>query len=362
MPQKIKILSLFSGAGGLDIGFIKAGFDIVASIDNDKICCCTLKKNNQLYYSKKHKVLCKNISILDPQDLKLNNIEFIIGGPPCQTFSAAGRRAGGVKGIDDLRGALFRHYFEFIKYFKPKGFLFENVRGMIQAKKGEDWKKIYREFSSLGYVIHYRVLDAADFGVPQHRERVIIIGIKNHTYLFPRPIFGLDSSDQKPHISVGDAISDINNPNEECHQYPGKYEQLLYEIPSGGNYSYFTSELGHPNPKFAWRSKFSNFLYKADPNLPCRTIVASPGKWSGPFHWKNRKFSISELKRIQTFPDDYIICGTETEQLKQIGNSVAPKFAEILAKSIMNQIFDRSLFSDLEYIEPNEKSSFDHLK
>lgn len=360
--MKVKVLSLFSGAGGLDIGFLKAGFDIVATLEIDEACCKTIHHNKGKYFANGHNLICGDITKIDPGSIGVHEIDFIIGGPPCQSFSAAGRRAGGVCGTNDARGSLFEHYCRYIKHFRPKGFLFENVRGLLQANQGEDLKKITDAFSSLGYKLHFRVLDAADYGVPQHRERLIIVGLLEGEYLFPRPLYGLDSVDERPHIGVGEAIADLDDPNEVVPPMGGKYSDMLPEIPPGLNYLYFTEKMGHPNPKFAWRSRFSDFLYKAHPDTPCKTIVASQGKWGGPFHWKNRKFTIQELKRIQSFPDDYVIYGSYLVQAKQIGNSVAPKFAEWLAKAVMHQIFDPTAFEGIELLHPGETLSFDGRK
>jgi len=331
--MKVKVLSLFSGAGGLDIGFLKAGFDIVATLEIDEACCKTIHLNEGKYFANGHNLICGDITKTDPGSIGIREVDFIIGGPPCQSFSAAGRRAGGVCGTNDARGSLFEHYCRYINHFRPKGFLFENVRGLLQANHGEDLEKITDAFSSLGYKLHFRVLDAADYGVPQHRERLIIVGLLQGEFLFPRPVYGPDSIDNRPYIGVGEAIADLDDPNEVVPPLGGKYSDLLPEIPPGLNYLCFTEKMGHPNPKFAWRSRFSDFLYKADPKTPCKTIVATQGKWGGPFHWKNRKFTIRELKRIQSFPDDYEIYGSYLVQAKQIGNSVSPKICRMACKS-----------------------------
>lgn len=360
--MSVRVLSLFSGAGGLDIGFLKAGFDVIASVELEPKFCKTIDLNKNNYFSNKHQTLCADITKFDPKDLEIEEFDFIIGGPPCQSFSAAGRRAGGVSGINDERGSLFWHYCRILKYYQPKGFLFENVRGILQANKQRDWEVIKQSFEELGYTLSYQILDAADYGVPQHRERVIIVGIKNQKYLFPRPTHGEDSISEQPLVSISQALKDIDDPNEEILPYGGKYGHLLNDIPPGMNYLYYTEKMGHPNPIFAWRSKFSDFLYKAHPDFPCKTIVASQGKYGGPFHWRGRKFKINELKRLQSFPDDYEIYGTEIVAVKQIGNSVAPLFAEVIAKSVMKQVFDTTMFSELELVTEDFEFSFDKRK
>lgn len=353
-------LSLFSGAGGLDIGFHHAGFKIVACIEKDSTFSKTLELNRGCHIDFECQILNRDIQELEPEEINVECVDFIIGGPPCQSFSAIGRRAGGIEGIYDQRGGLFEHYCRLVKHYSPEGFLFENVRGILGSNKGKDWQRIVETFASLGYYLSYKILDAADYGVPQHRERLILVGTRISNFKFPRPTHGPDSIDKLPHVSALQAIADLQDPDEPTHSYTGKYGKLLEEVPPGRNYSYFTKELGYPQPIFAWRSRFSDFLYKSDPDKPVRTIVAQLGKYSGPFHWKNRKFTLQEFKRLQTFPDDYKFAGGLNSALQQIGNSVPPAFAEKLASAVLQQLFGMDLGIDL--IEQNERLSFDSRK
>lgn len=352
-------LSLFSGAGGLDIGFHRAGFRIAACIEIDKAACQTLELNRGRYLDAECQILNCDIREVAPSDIRIKNFDFIIGGPPCQSFSAIGRRAGGVDGTQDQRGSLFEHYCRLVQFYQPQGFLFENVRGILGANKGEDWKQIVSAFAELGYQLSYKVLDSADYGVPQHRERLIMIGVRGVPVKFPAPTHGPDSPSQRAYLTAQSAIADLQDHDEPSHSYSGKYGSLLAEVPPGNNYHFFTREMGYPQPIFAWRSRFSDFLYKADPDKPVRTIVASLGAYSGPFHWKNRKFTIQEFKRLQTFPDDYEFAGGQAA-MKQIGNSVPPIFAEQLARATLQQVFGGDYKVDL--IEADEKLSFDGRK
>lgn len=355
----VKTLSLFSGAGGLDIGFHDAGFEIVESIEIEDKFVQTLKANSgeSKYFGKNFNP--KSIDIrkyVPPKNLK---VDFIIGGPPCQTFSAAGRRAEGVLGTTESRGTLFEEYVRLLKELQPKGFLFENVYGIAGAEKGGAWKKITESFSNAGYTVHFRILSASDYGVPQHRERMFIVGTKNIPYFFPRPTHGPDGLVGVPYFSANDAIQGLTkNEKKEENKINGRYGHLLNEIPPGLNYSFFTEKMGHPKPIFAWRSKFSDFLYKADPDSPIRTLKASGGQYTGPFHWDNRHFTIEELKRLQTFPDNYEIIGNHQTLLKQIGNSVPPQIARILAISILEQIFKVPLPFKIQRLKSNEGLEF----
>jgi DNA (cytosine-5)-methyltransferase 1 len=175
--SRIKTLSLFSGAGGLDIGFHNAGYDIVGCVEIEEHYCKTLYENQKrgTHYSPKTKIHCIDIREFDAREYVGKGIECIIGGPPCQTFSAAGRRSGGVLGTKDARGRLFEAYCDILKILKPKAFVFENVYGLPGASNGGPWREIVAAFYSLGYKLKAEVLDTADYGVPQHRERLIIV-------------------------------------------------------------------------------------------------------------------------------------------------------------------------------------------
>jgi DNA (cytosine-5)-methyltransferase 1 len=358
----IRVASFFSGGGGFDIGFHKAGFNIIYANDIESLFCKTLEANKGMYFSHELQVSDKDIRLIEATELP-TGIDLVIGGPPCQTFSASGRRAGGAAGRLDKRGNLFEAYCRLIGEIQPKAFLFENVRGILGTNRGKDWDEIVKAFSGIGYKISHRILDACDYGVPQQRERLFLVGHKlEHEFLFPEPSHGPDSPTGRPHITPKEAFEGLSN-SEDLDSLilrNGKYAPLLSLVPPGGNYLFFTSKRGYPEPIFAYRSRFSDFLYKADPNHTIKTLIASPGKYTGPFHWENRCFSIGEYKRLQGFPDDYAFCGTRSEVIKQIGNSVSPKIAEALALAIANQIFE--IETKISLMPQDKKLSFDKRK
>ena len=350
-----RVLSLFSGAGGLDIGFCQESFKIVACIEIDQDACDTLAANAGKHLEKSTKIYCKDITKIAPDQLRkeIGEIDFMIGGPPCQSFSAAGRRAGGGYGVNDTRGSLFWYYAQLIKEFQPKGFLFENVKGILQANKKSDWDTIQASFSELGYNLNHTIIDAADFGTPQHRERLILVGLREQaSFQFPRPSHGPNSITNQPFLTPRTAFEDIDDPYEVVPKYSGKYGHLLVNIPPGFNYLFYTERMSHPTPLFAWRSKFSGFLYKLDPDEPTKTLVAHQGKYDGPFHWRNRKLTIPELIRIQGYPSSYEFVGSKISVQKQIGNSVAPKMGRALAKAVAKQLFGKK--NDVELLGDDE--------
>jgi len=358
MTEQIPTLSLFSGAGGLDIGFSQVGFDIKVAVEIDERFTATLHANQREGAQfESCKILTTDIRDYHPS--KDDSFEFIIGGPPCQSFSAAGRRAGGVKGTSDEDGALFKEYVRLLDVLKPTGFLFENVYGITGAQKGADWQAIKDEFESIGYRLFSRILDSADYGVPQHRERMFIVGLQEGMYKFPQPLFGPDSPEGRPFFTSMEAIDGVAPPSvEDPIQVRGRYGHLLEDIPPGLNYSFYTEKMGHPSPIFSWRSKFSDFLYKADPNEPVRTIKAQGGQYTGPFHWDNRPFTIDELKRLQTIPDNYSVTGSRQSIIEQIGNSVPPQLSRALALSIVEQAFNGELPFSLPTLDAQAKLGF----
>ncbi len=355
---RISTLSLFTGGGGLDIGFHDAGFQTSAMVEYDQRFVATLLANS-CPGGRYEGIDIHPIDIKDYDPIPQSQVDFIIGGPPCQPFSAGGRRVGGAPGTADQRGRLFQHYVRLLCLLRPSAFLFENVYGITGAQGGEAWRDIVNSFRAAGYRIHHRILDAADYGVPQHRERVFIVGTQHREFLFPRPTHGPDSPAQEPYFGAAEAIEGVQVTLEErTRRIGGRYGDLLDAIPPGLNYSFYTSRMGNPKPLFAWRSKFSDFLYKADPETPVRTIKALGGQFTGPFHWSNRPFGIAELKALQTFPADYVFGGTRQAILQQIGNSVPPQMARILAIAVLQQLFGVQLPFDLPLLSHTEKLGF----
>lgn len=353
--KSIRTLSLFSGGGGLDIAFSDAGFNIVECVEIEEKFVKTLEDNaKSIDRLKNTKITCIDIREYEPD---FNEIDFIIGGPPCQTFSAAGARAAGVKGLDDRRGTLFEEYVRLVKRLKPKGFLFENVYRIIGAQGGKPWQLIQEAFQAAGYKLHWRIIDAADYGVPQHRERLIIVGIKEGNFLFPYPTHGPDSRDNRPFYTAELAVKGLDTSSCKVG-LSGRHGHLLNDIPPGLNYSFYTEKLGHPNPIFGWRSKFSDYLYKADPKTPVRTIKAQGGQYTGPLSWQNRPFEVNELKRLQTFPDLYRVAGSRQTAIMQLGNSVPPQAARVLALAVLDQIFNKELPFRIDYMPSNMILSF----
>jgi DNA (cytosine-5)-methyltransferase 1 len=180
-------------------------------------------------------------------------------------------------------------------------------------------------------------------------------------FRFPRPTHGPDSEEGTAYVTAEQAIGELDSLNEEVPPYGGKYGHLIPQIPEGENYRHFTEEMGHPNPQFAWRSKFSGFLYKMAKDQPCRTIVSQQSRYDGPLHWRNRKCTTAELKRLQGFPDSMSIPHSYQIAVKQIGNSVTPPVANALGRAIRYQLEGIEEYK-CQLLETTEKLTFDNRK
>lgn len=334
MPE---IISLYSGCGGLDLGFKNVGFKTVLATDIWDIACETIRNNN-----------LSDLVINDD----IRNIDFkkyngqmvgVIGGPPCPPFSQARHYLQDKKkGFEDEKaGFAVPEYFRVIREVNPKFFLFENVDGFMYKTHKDALDFLESESDKLGYEVTYKVVNSANYGVPQTRKRFICVGIKKGLPKFEFPIETHCNPEKKQEgksnwVTCGDVLSDFDNiSEEELEQKPGsKHNSLMEDIPPGGNYLFYTAKKGHPKPLFEWKSRYWTFLLKLTPDRPSWTIQASFSNNQGPFHWKNRFLRIEEIKRIQTIDDTYKLEGNFKEKWRQVGNAVPPKLAEIFANKI----------------------------
>jgi DNA (cytosine-5)-methyltransferase 1 len=349
--MKPNVISIFSGGGGIDEGFKNAGFDVLYSSDLSSIACETLKSNNP-------DRLVENKDIRDIDFISLKNrlgvksVDCLVGGPPCPPYSKSRFYLKNKKrALEDEQSFTLEEFFRAVKELEPKVFFFENVYGFIYKPHQEAFNFLCERANELGYDIEHDVLNAAKYGVPQTRERFICIGSKkelknkfvfpSETHYIPGKYSPIIDCNKKPWVTSGDVLNDIDNDSadDELNQAGSKHKHLLREIPPGENYLYFTKERGHPNPIFKWRSRYWSFLLKLSPERPSWTIQASFSNNMGPFHWKNRFLRINEIKRIQTFDDNYNIVGDFKEKWRQIGNAVPPLLVKEIAHKIKKQYF-----------------------
>ncbi len=333
--KKYKVISLFSGCGGLDLGFKKAGFHTILATDIWDVACNTLKMNHAA-----DNVFCGDIRGIN--FTKYNGeADVVIGGPPCPPYSQTRHYLTHLKGgfEDEKAGFAVPEYFRAIEEINPKAFVFENVDGFTFKTYEEPMTFLKERSESLGYNITYRVVNAANYGVPQTRKRFLCIGLKKNlgTFAFPQETHSEKGDNGKSKwVTCGEVLYDSDDiTEEEKEQRPGSKDyELLVGVPPGKNYLYYTAHEGYPEPKFKWKSRYWTFLLKLTPDRPSWTIQASQSNNQGPFHWKNRFLRIGEIKRIQTIDDDYQLYGDLKDQWRQVGNAVPSKLAFVIATEI----------------------------
>jgi len=341
-------ISLFSGAGGLDLGVEAAGYQVRAAVEHDLDAATTMGKN--------FPGLSGPVIRADILDVSTSEIlrsaglhggtrpDLLVGGPPCTPFSKSGfwlewKRLG-----LDPDASLLQAYTRVLREARPKKFILENVYALtynnVASKTAYD--RLLQEIDEAGYDCAAQVLNAADYGVPQARPRLFVIGVEKGQQVpqHPLPTHGgrwerrTTGDIVNPHVTAGEALDGLISEPEREESLRGQYGHLLENIPPGDNYLHYTAERGHDKPLFKWRSRFWSFLLKLDPNRPSPTIQAQPGPNVGPFHWENRRLRVPEIKRLFTFPDGFEFVGSRSSVQSQLGNSVPPLLAQRVAESV----------------------------
>ena len=301
----MKVVSLFSGAGGLDLGFIQAGHDVVWANDIDSDAVATYREN-----------IGDHIWLGDVKDLDTDEIpdcDIIIGGFPCQGFSVANTS----RSVLDERNQLYKEYLRILQAKKPKFFVAENVKGILSIGKGEVIKAIVADFERVGYTVQYRLLNAADYGVPQTRQRVIIVGVRSDLdfeYVYPEPSHSKTAAEGRlPWVTVSEAIGGLPDPDEPNdvpnHTY-SKYKLLL-----------------------------NGYLGKrpTDPDKPAPTVTGRGDKKGGvvvlPHYNGMRRMTVRELASIQCFPESFHFVGNQSSCYRLVANAVPV----LLAKAVASQ-------------------------
>ena len=344
------VLDLFSGAGGLALGFQAAGFKTIAGIDNDKASLETFARNFPSAVT-----MCEDLSSTSDELVTFfknlrNKIDVIVGGPPCQGFSIAGKRL-----IDDPRNSLYRHYIGIVDVIKPKYVVIENVPTIRSMGGGKIASAIVQDLENLGYEVQVMTVNASDYGVPQNRKRTFFVAKKgDQPVVFPNPLtptLKITTEDAIGDLPLlEDYFDDLPIPYTKTfkNEYQRKMRQgskLLFNhwsvahteqtksiialVPDGGNYKDLPKRLqGTRRVNIAWTRMASN--------LPSFTIDAGHNHH---FHYKaNRVPTVRECARIQSFPDSFVFLGNKTSQYRQVGNAVPPLLAEVLAKRIFKDL------------------------
>lgn len=346
MKDTRKSISLFSGAMGLDLGLQQAGIDIQIGQDFNKACVNTIHENG-------HKALLGDICKIEPEELlsaagmTFGEPFLICGGPPCQPFSTAGKRLG----INDPRGSLFREYVRMIDVIRPRFFVMENVKGLMSSPlKDADGKNtdgkvidvILEEFSKLHYKTVYGVLDAVNYGVPQFRERFVMIGSRDNEDIFlPIPThFQMHQNAAYRWQTLRTCIKDLEDCPGECEDFSPLRLKYLKMVPEGGNWKNLPPDVLQDAMGGAYMSGGGKvgFYRRLSYAQPSPTVVTSPiQKATMMCHpTKDRPLSVAEYARIQQFPDDWKFTGTLTDKYRQIGNAVPVGLAKAIGEAIIS--------------------------
>ena len=319
MARKPTVASLFSGCGGMDLGFSQAGYKVVWANDFEPPACRTYERN-----------FGKHIVEGDIAKINLKSIpdvDLMIGGFPCQDFSMIWQRGG----INTDRGNLYRYFVEAVKLKRPKVFVAENVKGLLTANKGKAVEQIAKDFASMGYIVDVDLYNFADYGVPQLRERIFIVGVRaDIDWDFEKP--------QRTHtpdtyVSSGVALRGVKKVklNNEHQKIADKTRRMLELIPEGGNFS----DIPKNHPLYV-KGMISHVYRRLNRNKPSTTIIAGGGGGTWGYHYEEpRPLTNRERARLFGYPDDFEFVGTIAEVRKQIGNSVPPPAAKVLAEALL---------------------------
>lgn len=381
MNNTVKVVSLFTGAMGLDLGLRATGhFEVVACVEKETVFCDTIRANIECgNLPEKPRVYETDIQKLDPCQLMAQlaiqpgEIDVLVGGPPCQSFSTAGRR-GTVK---DPRGTLLWDFLRFVKALKPKIFLMENVRGLMSAainhrpiadrpdKGGPSlqpeeeagsviqlFARDLESFEDAPYRMDCFEVNAVNYGAPQLRERVLFVGNRfNREVSFPNPTHGSDSPGPRqlslfesrdrgllPWRTLGDVIKGLFEPHPVIMDFSPRKKKYLSLVPPGGNWRHLPEELQRESMGKAFYAKGgrSGWWRRLAYDLPCPTLVTMPNHASTALcHPEEvRALTIREYLRIQEFPDEWVVCGTPAQQYAQIGNAVPVKLGQVAGQVI----------------------------
>ena len=352
-------ISLFSGAGGLDLGVEEAGFRTTVAVEWDADAADTMEKNAGTYFPGLQEVLRADLyslasgssgGVTTEEILRAGGLapgerpDLLVGGPPCVAFSKSGFWLDWKRDGVDPAASLLQAFTTVLAQAQPRFFILENVYALTFNNRASRpaFDRLRSEIDGAGYDYRWGVLNAADYGVPQSRPRLFVVGAREGDVApdLPAPTHHGDWERRKtgggplPHVTAGEALAGLATSPESEEVVRGRWGHLLDEVPPGDNYLYFTAKRGHADPVFEWRSRFWSFLLKLDPGRPSPTIQAQPGPNVGPFHWENRRLRVPELKRLFTFPDDFEFVGKRASVQSQIGNAVPPRLAARVAAAV----------------------------
>ncbi len=329
----MKVVSLFSGCGGMDVGFIWAGYQIIWANDIDSDACETYKLN-----------IGNHIVNDDIANIDLSTIpdcDVILGGFPCQDFSMIWKRGG----IETDRGNLYQYFVKAVNLKKPSFFVAENVRGLLTANKGKAINKIIKDFKNCGYNIYPDIYNFADYGTPQLRQRVLIIGIRDDIpFYYKKP---LATHNPKNYVTSGEALKGVEKAtyNNEHLNIRDKTKKILKLIPEGCNFQAIPED----SPYYV-KGMISHVYRRLDRNKPATTIIAAGGGGTYGYHYEEpRPLTNRERARLFGYPDDFKFIGKIASVRRQIGNSVCPNAIKVIAEEL-KKVFNKKYHSSTNLI------------
>lgn len=371
MSEQLPVVSLFSGAGGLDLAVERADAEPLASgdpgsgllrvsvaTDYNEPALQTLKANFHDAATLTGDIRrVPTEQILATAGLRAEEPVLVVGGPPCTPFSKSGFWLEQKRESRDPNASLLDEYVRVLRESRPEAFILENVQGLTYKTHKAQFERLLKGLGELGYNPQWKVLLAADYGVPQLRRRVFVVGRRDgEKFEFPEPTHSgwserarkFDTS-KIPHVTASQAFTNLPHlaPTSLDEVVDGSYGELAAEVPPGQNYLWHTDRYGGRN-HFEWRSRYWTFLLRLDPNRPSSTLQAQPGPWVGPFHWENvvtaageeraRRLRVGEMLRLMSFPDNFKISGIRADVQRQLGNAVPPELGKAVVRALMTQL------------------------
>lgn len=373
----MRAISLFSGAGGLDLGCERAGFRTVAVVEANPTARSTLLANVERFLPGLGKdALFEDIlttraeTLRDSAGSPADEVALVHGGPPCTPFSKSGYWLEYKRRGADPKASLLDSFVDVVEAVRPQSFLMENVFALAYRNHNREvFDRFLARTRAAGYAVDHSVLVAGDYGVPQLRQRVFCVGVRADLLDVPASLWHFDwpapthtgphetrrwEANLPVHVTAGEALADLPeplNPPEPEEIVTGTYADELRVVPPGDNYLFLTEKRGHPEPRFKWRSRYWSFLLKLHPDRPAPTIQGQPGPWVGPFHWDSRRLRVGEVKRLMTFPDEFVVLGSRREQQLQLGNAVPPRLAECIGRRLADTLAEASVSRPAQLLE-----------
>ncbi|TWS25276.1 DNA cytosine methyltransferase [Tsukamurella sputi] len=371
MREQLPVISLFSGAGGLDLAVERADAEPLVSgdpgsgllqvsvaTDYNEPALATLKANFTSTATLTGDIRTTPTGqILASAGLRPEEPVLVVGGPPCTPFSKSGFWLEQKRESRDPNASLLDEYVRVVRESRPEAFVLENVQGLTYKTHKAQFERLLKGLGALGYNPQWKVLLAADYGVPQLRRRVFVVGRRDGArFEFPEPTHsGWSERDRRidttkiPHITAAQAFADLPRVAvaSEDEIVDGKYGELASEVPPGQNYLWHTERYAGRD-YFEWRSRYWTFLLRLSPERPSTTLQAQPGPWVGPFHWENvrtaagneraRRLRVNEMLRLMSFPDEFKIVGARSDAQRQLGNAVPLELGKAVMRSLMEQL------------------------